>query len=212
MMAPSAVTPPCLGRSIWDVTGLNEGQFLRSLLTRGKGSIRMLFQHDPAEPIGVWEEIREDEKGLYVRGRIVSQTARGQEVLNLMRAGAIDGLSIGFRDRKKPDRKHIRHPFNFAGRSLGNFDCDLPDAATGTGIAGKKTDTRRRPAVCPPFENLNTGSRRTLGFLEARRALSSTRGFATLAGKRDAARISNQGLIRRLRRLSGSIQPNHNTT
>jgi len=79
---------------------VERGAFLRSLLTRGKGSIRMLFQHDPAEPIGVWEEIREDEKGLYVRGRIVSQTARGQEVLNLMRAGAIDGLSIGFRTEK----------------------------------------------------------------------------------------------------------------
>jgi HK97 family phage prohead protease len=57
----------------------------------------MLFQHDPAEPIGVWLELREDAHGLYVRGRILPEVARGREVLALMRAGALEGLSIGFR-------------------------------------------------------------------------------------------------------------------
>jgi hypothetical protein len=66
----------------------------------------MLFQHDPCEPIGTWLDIREDANGLFVKGRIVTDTARGAEVLSLMRAGAIDGLSIGFRTRKsRTDRK-----------------------------------------------------------------------------------------------------------
>lgn len=73
------------------------GAFSESLAQRGPAGVRMLFQHDPAEPIGTWLELREDPRGLFVRGRLLSEIARGREVLSLMRAGAIDGLSIGFR-------------------------------------------------------------------------------------------------------------------
>ncbi len=60
----------------------------------------MLFQHDPAAPIGIWREVREDSRGLFVRGQLMSEVEKGREVLALMRAGAIDGLSIGFRTVK----------------------------------------------------------------------------------------------------------------
>ena len=73
------------------------GAFAESLARRGPRGIKMLFQHDPAEPIGVWLELREDAHGLFVRGRILPEVERGREVLALMRAGAVDGLSIGFR-------------------------------------------------------------------------------------------------------------------
>jgi HK97 family phage prohead protease len=76
------------------------GAFKKSIGARGPGGIRMLFQHDPAAPIGVWQEIREDARGLFVRGRLMPEVARAREVLALMRAGAIDGLSIGFRTVK----------------------------------------------------------------------------------------------------------------
>ena len=56
----------------------------------------MLFQHDPAEPIGTWTDIREDARGLFAAGRINADVARGREVLSLMRSGGLDGLSIGF--------------------------------------------------------------------------------------------------------------------
>ncbi|MBS7539375.1 HK97 family phage prohead protease [Ancylobacter lacus] len=73
------------------------GAFARSLAERGTGGVRMLFQHDPAEPIGVWLDLAEDATGLLVRGRITQEVARAREVLALLRAGALDGLSIGFR-------------------------------------------------------------------------------------------------------------------
>jgi HK97 family phage prohead protease len=57
----------------------------------------MLFQHDPNQPIGVWLDVREDAHGLYVKGRLTLDVARAREVLALMRAGALDGLSIGYR-------------------------------------------------------------------------------------------------------------------
>jgi HK97 family phage prohead protease len=73
------------------------GAFRESLEMRGPGGIKMLFQHNPSEPIGVWEQITEDARGLYVQGRLMLDVARAREVLSLMRAGALDGLSIGFR-------------------------------------------------------------------------------------------------------------------
>ena len=59
--------------------------------------VKMLWQHDPAEPIGVWDEVREDARGLYVKGRLLDSVARGREAAALIDAGAIDGLSIGYR-------------------------------------------------------------------------------------------------------------------
>jgi uncharacterized protein len=73
------------------------GAFRQSLAAKGAGGIKMLFQHDPAEPIGVWDDIHEDSKGLYARGHLMPDVTKAREVLSLMRAGALDGLSIGFK-------------------------------------------------------------------------------------------------------------------
>lgn len=59
--------------------------------------IKMLWQHDPAQPIGVWEEVREDARGLWVKGRVLESVEKGREAAALIAAGAIDGLSIGYR-------------------------------------------------------------------------------------------------------------------
>ncbi len=76
------------------------GAFAQTLQQRPVQRVPMLFQHDPAEPVGVWLELREDHRGLYARGRLIPEVARGRELLALLRAGAIDGLSIGFRTAK----------------------------------------------------------------------------------------------------------------
>ena len=83
---------PDLGRDV-----VMPGAFRASLARRGAGGIKMLFQHDPNEPIGTWLEVREDGRGLFVKGRLTTGVARAREVLALMRAGALDGLSIGYR-------------------------------------------------------------------------------------------------------------------
>jgi len=62
--------------------------------------VKMLWQHDPAQPIGVWDEVREDARGLWVKGRLLPDVARGREAAELIAAGAIDGLSIGYRTVK----------------------------------------------------------------------------------------------------------------
>lgn len=72
------------------------GASLKALAGAGR-RVKMLWQHDPSRPIGVWDEVREDATGLYVKGRILTEVAQGREAAALLGAGAIDGLSIGYR-------------------------------------------------------------------------------------------------------------------
>ena len=69
------------------------GAFAKSLANRKP---KMLWQHDMAQPIGVWDEMQEDERGLYVKGRILKDVQQGREAMALMKAGAIDSMSIGY--------------------------------------------------------------------------------------------------------------------
>jgi HK97 family phage prohead protease len=59
-------------------------------------TIPVLWQHDSREPIGVFVELREDDRGLFVKGNINMETQRGRESFALLKQGAIKGLSIGF--------------------------------------------------------------------------------------------------------------------
>jgi len=58
----------------------------------------MLWQHDPWTPIGVWEDFAEDGKGLWGKGRLLTGVQKADEARILMKAGAIRGLSIGYRE------------------------------------------------------------------------------------------------------------------
>lgn len=58
--------------------------------------IKLLWQHDQREPIGIIEELREDENGLFIRGRLMLEIARAREAYSLLKEGAISGLSIGY--------------------------------------------------------------------------------------------------------------------
>ena len=75
-------------------------------LGQERRAVKMLWQHDPAQPIGIWDEVREDARGLYVKGRLLDSVEKGREAAALIAAGAIDGLSIGYRTVKatKNDR------------------------------------------------------------------------------------------------------------
>ncbi len=66
----------------------------------GGGRVAMLWQHDPHEIIGVWDEVVEDARGLRVKGRLLPAVARAREAAALIGAGALDGLSIGYRVKR----------------------------------------------------------------------------------------------------------------
>lgn len=74
------------------------GAFAESLARhRREGTtVKMLWNHDSHEPIGIWEDLAEDGKGLRVKGRFILDIARAREVHSLTKHKAIGGLSIGF--------------------------------------------------------------------------------------------------------------------
>lgn len=75
-----------------------KGAFAKSLeewASKGKNP-KMLWQHRAAEPVGVWTSMKEDDHGLLVKGKLALKTARGAEAYELMKIGAVDGLSIGY--------------------------------------------------------------------------------------------------------------------
>jgi len=54
------------------------GGSLAKLAAAGRG-VKMLWQHDPTQPIGVWDEVREDERGLFVKGRLLLEVRTARE-------------------------------------------------------------------------------------------------------------------------------------
>lgn len=88
--------------SLWGAADLNgdvvaKGAFAESLARTGAGGVRMLHQHESRAVVGFWDEMVEDERGLKVRGRIEDWSPEARYAAALSRAGALDGLSIGFR-------------------------------------------------------------------------------------------------------------------
>lgn len=73
------------------------GAFVDSLSTRKPA---LLWQHRSSEPVGVWGEVKEDNIGLHMIGKLAVKTQRGQEAYELLKMGAISGLSIGFVSRE----------------------------------------------------------------------------------------------------------------
>jgi HK97 family phage prohead protease len=94
--------------------------------------VKVLWQHDPQQPIGKPEIMQEDNHGLYVKAKI-SQTKRGIEAMQLMKDGVIDELSIGFNSikdewNKETGNRHIKEiklwefsPVTFAANDQANI-------------------------------------------------------------------------------------------
>lgn len=98
------------------------GAFAKSLQKR-RGRIRLLFQHDPKEPVGTWESMGEDSHGLFVTGRLVPGVPRSDALKRLIGNGALDGLSIGFRTVKasRRDGNRLLHEIDLFEVSIVTF-------------------------------------------------------------------------------------------
>ncbi|WP_138465164.1 HK97 family phage prohead protease [Poseidonocella sp. HB161398] len=105
--------------------------------------VKLLWQHDPAQPIGVWTEVREDARGLYVKGRLLTEVEKGREAARLIEAGAIDGLSIGYRTvraSKDAEGRRVLNEVELWEVSLVTFPM-LPAARLSQPAAAKSGDS-----------------------------------------------------------------------
>ncbi|MHC3128443.1 protease [Brevundimonas sp. GN22] len=99
--------------SLWGVADLNgdvvhRGAFAESLARTGAEGVRMLWQHDGRAVIGRWERMTEDERGLFVEGFIGDWSAEARMAKAVCKAGAVDGLSIGFRTARARKSGRLR--------------------------------------------------------------------------------------------------------
>ena len=90
-----------------------KGAFKESLESGGRNGfgVAMLWQHDSKQPLGIWSSILEDDKGLAVEGRLAVKTQLGREAYELLKMGAIRGLSIGYETviREYDDANKVRY-------------------------------------------------------------------------------------------------------
>ncbi len=85
------------------------GAFAKSLEERGLP--KMLWGHDMWDPpIGIWNEAKEDDRGLYLEGKLNLDMQRGREVHAALKMGSVDGLSIGYLPEDTDiDKRGVRH-------------------------------------------------------------------------------------------------------
>ncbi|MBU4529717.1 MAG: HK97 family phage prohead protease [Hoeflea sp.] len=118
------------------------GAFKSSLQKYPARKVKMLWQHDTTEPIGVWTKFEEDAFGLRAEGRILLDTVKGREVYAFMKAEAVDGISIGFRTiRDEMDRKQgarLLHEIELREASIVTFP--MNESATVTSVKNSGTD------------------------------------------------------------------------
>lgn len=86
---------------------VERGAFRRSLNERGR-TRPLLWGHQPDKPIGV-VTLSDSLDALHVQGQLVLDTQLGREAHALMKAGAVDGLSIGYEVRDAHPRNGVRH-------------------------------------------------------------------------------------------------------
>jgi len=103
------------------------GAFANTLVQRGVHRISMLFQHDPAGPVGVWLELREDYRGLFARGRLIPEVVRPR------RRRAVDRLS----HREGQYRSAQPGAPPAGGRPVGDFHRHVPAARGGARACGE---------------------------------------------------------------------------
>lgn len=104
----------------------------------------MLWQHDQKEVIGIWESMTEDDHGLFVKGRLLrAGIQKAAEAYVLLEAGALSGLSIGYkaRDYSRDETTWVRtlKKIDLLETSLVTFPANESARVTGVKSAGIKT-------------------------------------------------------------------------
>lgn len=161
-----------------------KGAYAASIRAAGKKGIPMLHQHDPDRVIGRWMVLAEDDKGLAVEGTLTPDHSLANDIYASLRAGHVDGMSIGFRvppggSSERADGVRVLKKIDLREISIVTFPADGAARAT----AVKAVDQTERE-----FERLLLRVMRDAGVEFTRsEAISLMRdGYKGLIAKRDA--------------------------
>lgn len=175
--------------SVFDVVDQGMDVVTRGAFTKSLGSgrkIKMLWQHDKSQPIGVWDEAREDERGLFVKGRISKDVAKGREAMALMRMGALDSMSIGYRTIKAAQEGNgsVRRLLELDLMEISLVTFPMLEVATVTAVKSIKT--------IRDFEAFL----RDAGYSRKEATAVALHGFKAIDGQREAGAVEadNEGM------------------
>ncbi len=177
---------------------VERGAFSASLSARPAARVKMLWQHNPSEVIGKWLDMAEDSRGLHVKGRLFD-TAKGREAKLLLKEGAVDGLSIGYRVQvdeydRAGDVRHIKQA-DLLEVSVVTFP--MNEAATITAVkSGDDLPTERQ------FERFL----RDAGFSARESKAIIADGFRSLTTVRDAEAAEMAEAKARLLELAAKLR------
>ena len=155
------------------------GAFLESIkdITAKGRKLPMLWQHRSSEPIGVWNVMKEDKRGLYLEGTILKGVQVAEEARIRAEAGAVTGLSIGYyvRDSSRDEK-------------TGVVTLKRVDLVETSLVTFPANDDARVDAVkfmlsegsLPDVKGFERFLRREAGFSKTQAALIMTRGYAEL--------------------------------
>jgi hypothetical protein len=97
---------------------IKPGAFSKSVYDKKPKQIKLLYQHKTDEPIGVIDKLEEDKRGLKIKGRLAMGTQKGKEVYELMKMGALDSMSIGY----KLSPEDYKYSDKLKKRTITNLD------------------------------------------------------------------------------------------
>ena len=160
-----------------------KGAFTKSLANRKP---KMLWQHDTQQVIGVWDEVSEDERGLFVKGRLLKDVSKGREAMALLRAGALDSMSIGYLTKEAINEGsgRVRRLVEVDLFEISLVTFPMLDAAMVTDVKSIKTERE--------FEQFL----RDAGYSRKEATALTLHGFKALNGQRDAGQedAQNEGI------------------
>jgi hypothetical protein len=125
------------------------GSFAKSLAEhRRKGTRpKMFWQHDTREPIGSWLDFSEDGKGLFMEGRLNMEVQRAREAHALLKAGDVEGLSIGYEVVKAEPDKDVLRLTELKLFEVSVVSLAANDRATVTAVKAEDIELRNRLAA-----------------------------------------------------------------
>jgi len=88
---------------------IEPGAFDKTLKDRGEKKIPILWQHDANQTIGVIQETKDGSAGLFIRGKLTLAVGKAREAYELMKDGALGGLSIGYEVIRKNEARGTRY-------------------------------------------------------------------------------------------------------
>ena len=165
------------------------GAFAKSLKARGAKGVRMFADHDPSKRIGVWTDLKEDDRGLFVKGRLLLEKQIGKEAYIDLKEGSLDAMSIGYRvapnGSSYDGRRKARMLKELDLVEISLLPFPMNENARVTGIKGADLATIRE------FEEaLTSGTLPALSAKEAKAFLAG--GFKAIRSERDAGEMSEE--------------------